>query len=201
MCASAFNRWAALLLAVNSVLLDACGGPAQHRFGSNVTGLLFTPIDTTEGIHPARSVLLDPGNPFARAPLGTTTKWDLIEAGADVAAFYAFATALAHEPIGENQFYAAASLARIAATGAVPDPALKEPVRNMAIAAYQSVLDHFPDARGYDATGTTSYRLATPAYQAIIELGGKVQGDWILVMTSNGEQAVRASDPVPAEGP
>jgi hypothetical protein len=93
----------------------------------------------------------------------------------------------------EATAWAARSLEEVARTGAVADESKVDEVKRMAVAAYQSVLDHFPEARGFDATGTVSYRLATPAYKAIVALGGVVQGDWLLVTTASGEEAVRAS--------
>lgn len=189
MSASASRRLAAAL----AFLVVACGEPAQWRFGENVTGLLFRPTGPTEGVYPDRTVLLDAENPFKVYPLGATTKWDLMSGGASVAAFYAFATALANEPTGENQFYAARNLANVAGAGALQDGVDAGAVVTQAIAGYQSVLTHFPDAVSFDATGTQSFRLATPAYQAIVSLGGKVQGDWVLVTTPNGEQAVHSA--------
>jgi hypothetical protein len=60
-------------------------------------------------------------------------------------------------------------------------------VREQAIRAYQSVLDNFPDAVTYDATGTFAYDLVTPAYKGITEMGGTVQGGWTLVKLTNGQ--------------
>jgi hypothetical protein len=179
----------------------ACGEPAQHRFGLQVAGMLYAPVSARAGVHPDASIVADPNNPFRTAPLGSDTKWRLLEAGGSVAAFYAFATALVAEPTGEHQFYAAQLLAEIARTGSLVDLARRDEVLRTAVAGYQAVLDHFPDARGYDATGTTSYRLATPAYKAIVALGAKVEGDWVLVRTAAGEEAVRASQAAPEESP
>jgi hypothetical protein len=38
----------------------------------------------------------------------------------------------------------------------------------------------------YNNTGDIAYDLATPSYRAIIDLGGKVSGGWILVQTAEG---------------
>ena len=68
----------------------------------------------------------------------------------------------------------------------------RDAVKTMAIRAYQSVLDNFPDSVSFDATGTVSFRLATPAYKAIVARGGKVEGDWVLVTTPDGrDEAVQ----------
>ena len=178
---------------VLALALAGCGPAPTYRYGFNAAALLFSPTSPTEGIHPDASVVRDPDNPFRVHPLGPKTKWALLDGGVSVAAFYAFATSLVAEPIGENQFYAAKALEEIAATSAVKDVARVDEVKRMAIAGYQALLDQFPDALGYDATGTTGYRLATPAYKAIVALGGTVKGDWVLVKTQAGEEAVRAS--------
>jgi hypothetical protein len=177
------------------VALAGCGEPAQYRFGENLTGRQFLPVSAQEGVYPSRVVMTDPNNPFRAWPLMKDTRWQLLEGGATVGAFYAFATTLAQAPSGESQFYSAKMLADIAQANAVQRPEDREQVRLMAIAGYQSMLDYFPDAVSYDATGTTSFRLATPAYKAILALGGKVQGDWILVTTANGDQAILAGGP------
>lgn len=176
------------------LLVASCGEPAEYRYGTNVSGLLFEPYGPTEGVHPDKTVLIDPANPFANAPFGPVSKWKILEGGGSVAGFYAFATMLVREPIGENQYFAAQALSDIARTNSLKDPSQRDAVTAMAIAGFQSVLDHFPESRGYDPTGTTSYRLATPAYKAILALGGKVDGDWVLLKTADGEEAVRASE-------
>ncbi|MEZ4472835.1 MAG: hypothetical protein R3F60_19020 [bacterium] len=71
-------------------------------------------------------------------------------------------------------------------------------MRDLAIAAFQAVLDDFPESVTFDATGTLAFGLATPAYEGIVELGGVPQGGWTLVATADGGRvAVRTSD-VPA---
>jgi hypothetical protein len=180
------------------LMATACGEPAEYRFGTNLTGLRFKPISPTEGVYPSRIVMSDPNNPFRNWPLlndakNNNTKWRLLEGGASVGAFYAWATALAGEPTGENQFYTARLLGEIALTGAVESPDAGEQVRLMAIAGYQSMLDNFPDAVSFNEAGTVSFRLATPAYTAIGALDGGVLGGWVLVNTPTGPQAVRSA--------
>jgi hypothetical protein len=189
MCASACRTF----LACAALALTACGEPAQYRFGFNASGMRFSPFHPNEGVYPSQAVLADPANPFRTYPLSVDTKWNLQSGGASVAAFYAFATALTGEPTGENQFYAARNLATVAQANALTDPSQRQQVLQMAINGYQAMLDFFPDAVSFDATGTTSFRLATPAYTAIRALGGKVRGDWLLVTTATGEEAVRSS--------
>ena len=65
-------------------------------------------------------------------------------------------------------------------------------MREMAIGAYQSVLDNFPDAVSYDSKGKTFFELVTSAFNGIIELGGTPTGGWVLVQGPDGNlKAVR----------
>jgi hypothetical protein len=157
----------------------------RYRFGENLGELRFELYDETVGIHPSKSVLEDPNNPFRTWPVGDATKFAIEASGGDVAAFYAWATLLARAPYGELQFYAARGLADIYGSSQAPEEDLPK-VREMAIAGFQSVLDNFPDAVTFDATGTTAYELATPSFHAIQDLGGAVTGGWVLVSNTDG---------------
>jgi hypothetical protein len=144
-----------------------------------------------EGVYPSRSVLEDPDNPFALGALEQQTIWDLQSGASPVASFYAWATANARGPAGERQFYAALDLKAIYQLSKASDADLPA-VRDLSIRGYQAVLDHFPTSVTYDATGTIAYDLATPSVEAILELGGTVQGGWVIVMTADGgRKAVR----------
>jgi hypothetical protein len=137
------------------------------------------------GVYPDRSVLDDPDNPFALGALADETIWELQSNGGNVAAFYAWATALARGPYGERQFYVALDLKAIYQLNQADEDDLPK-VRDLAIRGFQAVLDYFPDAVTYDATGTIAYELATPCVEAILDLGGDVQGGWILVTNADG---------------
>jgi hypothetical protein len=163
--------------------------------------LEFIPYSINEGIFPDQTVLQDPNNPFAKAlpsdlagPNGEPpVKWNL--ATAHVASFYSWATFLARQPNGENQFYAASSLATIrmdmlAAQGSNPD--VLNLVTDMAARGFQSVLDNFPGAVTYAADGVTTFDLAVPALQGILDLGKPVRNGWVLVMGMNGTTVVRS---------
>jgi hypothetical protein len=188
MSASACSR-----LGVLMGLLAACGQPAEYRFGENVSGLRFAPVSPSEGVFPSPAVLFDPANPFRTDQFnlrlqpdgGVGTKWALLSSVGGVPAFYAFATALANEPTGENQFYSAQTLGQIALTGAYADSTTREKVTAMAVAGYQSMLDNFPNAVTYDATGKTAFPLATQAYTSAVALGGTIVG-WSLVTSADG---------------
>lgn len=184
---------ATLLTAVT--LGSGCGNvdPAEWRFGENITGLRFEIFDEDEGIHPSKVVLLNPRNPFVDAPIGPVTKFQILAEGGNAASFYCWATLLAGQENGENQFYAATSLRGIYDAKEV-DERLLPAVKDMAIRAFESVLKNFPDAVTFNAQGAF-FRLATPAYKAIIDLGGERPQGWVLVTTpSGGEEAVQGGD-------
>jgi hypothetical protein len=163
-----------------------CSSDATFYYGESVAGLSLALSDPDEGIYPSPSALVDPNNPFAGAAMGDQTKWNVQSSGEPVAAFYAWATVNARQPYGESQYYVAFNLratyeAKAAAVDDLPT------IRAQSIRAYQTVLDYFPDAVTYDASGTIAYDLATPSYQAILDLGGKVQGGWVLLQTAQGQ--------------
>ncbi|WP_171415638.1 MULTISPECIES: hypothetical protein [Corallococcus] len=178
------------LLATVAVL-SGCYDDPTIIYGRSLDGMTLTVTDPDMGIYPNTSVLDDPNNPFAMSGVGTETKWQ-IQSGADpVAAYYAWATVLANGPYGEAQYYVALNLAAIYQRGQA-DQASLPLAREMAVKAYQSVLDNFPDAVTYDASGTIAYELVTPAYKGVVELGGTVAGGWVMVKTSSGaDRAVK----------
>lgn len=182
------RRWALV------ALLAGCGvEPSEYVFGFNVTGQRFVLFSETVGIHPSQDVQLDPNNPFKDYGVGSETKWEILADGGNVATFYAWATLLASQPTGEHQFYTGIALRGIYRAQEAPDEDL-ETIRAMAIAAFQSVLDNFPESVTFEASGKRSFRLATFAFNQIIELGGQVQGDWVLVqLPSGGTEAVRSA--------
>jgi hypothetical protein len=163
-----------------------CTSDATYDYGESIAGLKLALSDANEGIFPSLAALSDPNNPFADATMGDQTKWNVQSSGEPVAAFYAWATVNARQPYGESQYYVAFNLKATYAAGAAAVDDLPM-LRAQAIRAYQTVLDYFPDAVTYNAAGTTTYDLATPSYQAILDLGGKVQGGWILLQTAEGQ--------------
>ena len=189
MC-SFHTKCLAAALAVSAI---ACGDPAEYRFGENITGIQFELFDETEGIYPSDVTLNNPRNPFRDYNIGDFTKFDILTDGGNAGAFYAWATLLANVPIGENQFYTATKLRDIYLANEVA-PEDREIVRQMAITAFQRVLDCFPDSVFFDVTGTFSRRLATLAFLEIIDLGGAPEGDWVLTEDTNGNPlAVRST--------
>jgi hypothetical protein len=179
------------LLLAAAVGVSGCYDGASYVYGEPLAGMTLQVSNPNLGIHPDTSVLEDPNNPFRNSTPGAETKWQ-IQGGADhVPAFYSWATLLARQPGGESQFYAATQLVAIYQTGQADQASLPK-VRELAVRAFQSVLDNFPDAVTYDASGTIAYELVTPSYKGVVELGGTVTGGWVLVKTSSGaDKAVK----------
>lgn len=172
--------------------LMGCIEPGDPIYGESFTDDQFEVYDPEAGVHPSQIVLEDPNNPFALTGSGESTRFD-IEANDEnnVTAFYSWASWLARVPTGESQFFAAANLADIWRAGNAPQEDLPV-VRDMAIRAFQTVLDDFPDAATFDVTGTIRFELLTPSYQAILDLGGTPTGGWVLIEDSQGiPRAVR----------
>jgi hypothetical protein len=161
--------------------LGACATDGAPWSGESLPAKL-TLQSPNEGVHPDRSVLEDPENPFIDGRLTDATIWQLQSNGGSVAAFYAWATMNARGATGERQYYAALNLKTIYESSLADDLPM---IHDAAIAGFQAVLDYFPKAVTYDATGTIAYELATPSLLAIIDLGGTAEG-WILVMTPDG---------------
>lgn len=185
------TRPVALLLGALLLGLSACSPPAEYVYGVPLKDLRFQTYGPDTGIHPDTTVLEDPNNPFAASTPGPDARWELQAEAGPVAAYYGWATVLAREPGGEAQFYVATNLVNVYQQGAASQADLDR-VRTLAVRAFQAVLDHFPDAVTYDATGKIPYELVTPSYRGIVELGGSVQGGWVMVRTASGaERAVR----------
>jgi hypothetical protein len=205
MFASASERLRLLVV----LAMVSCGPPAEYRFGTNVSGLVFKPVDFKEGIHPSQSVLLDPGNPFRNASANLTfqpdggvgTKWQLLGTIGGVPTFYAFATALTKEPTGENQLYAAQMLSEIARSGAYDESVTEQQVRDMAIRGFRASLDYFPGSVSFLADGVTFFSVDVLAYQGAKALGAPMRGYALVPGTDGGlPSVIRTSDYVAPDG-
>ncbi|MGB5504171.1 MAG: hypothetical protein WBM75_17375 [Polyangiales bacterium] len=171
----------------------ACGDDGQYEFGFNTTGIEFELFDPTEGVHPSKVTLSNPRNPFRESGVSDDTKFAILGDGGNAGAFYAWATVLAEIPIGENQFFTAVKLRDLYESNEVAEED-RDTVRRMAIDGFQALLDCFPESLLFDASGTVSTRFATLAYGQILDLGGVVQGDWVVVEDSLGNPtAVRST--------
>ncbi|MFT5680962.1 MAG: hypothetical protein ACI8RZ_001868 [Myxococcota bacterium] len=158
--------------------------PAEYDYGTDLETLEYNLYSLSAGVYPSTDVLDDPNNPFHRG-VGIETKWEIQSADLPIAGYYAWATWLTGQPNGEAQFYTAVNLHAIHDRG-LADPDDLYYVRLIALDAYQTVLDMFPDAVTYDATGTIAYELAPQAYAGIEALGGVVAGDWTLITNDDG---------------
>jgi len=179
-------------VAVASLLVMAgCGEQPDptYRYGHDLSQWSFVLSNTDMGIHPDVSVVDDANNPFRRGSIGEQTKWEVNDVANNAAGFYSWATLLVRQPTGEHQYYTAGKLARLYLDREVENVAL-DPVRDMGIRAYQSVLDNFPESVSYDASGIYPFRLAPLAYQGILDLGGSVKGGWVEVTTPDGKSTV-----------
>jgi hypothetical protein len=181
------------LFAVAASLSLGCTKTPAYVYGSDLSKLQFHLYSANMGIYPDQSILDDPNNPFAYdPPTDDHGKWDIESFGGPVAAFYSWATVDANQPGGEAQYYTGDNLKKIFQTG-LAAPSDLPGARNLAIRAFQSVLDNFPASVTYlDKNGKIAARLATFAFNGIVELGGMVQGGWVLVNTaSGGQEAVK----------
>ena len=161
-----------------------CTKTPAYLYGRDFSNLAFVAYSANVGVYPDRTILDDPNNPFASDPPTDDGKWVLEAQAGPVAAFYSWGTILARQPYGEAQYYAAHDLQQIFRTGQASADEL--PVaQDLAIRAYQSVLDHFPTSVTYDVTGKIAFSLATMACQGIIGLGGTPQG-WKLIKAEDG---------------
>jgi hypothetical protein len=178
---------------VATVLLALCACGEQpdpsYRYGHDLSNWSFVLSNVNMGIHPDDSVADDANNPFRRGAIGEQTKWDINDVANHAAGFYSWGTLLVRQPTGEHQYYTAGKLARLYLDREIENADL-EPVRDMGIRAYQSLLDNFPSSVSYDTSGIYAFRLAPLAYQGILDLGGTVKGGWIEVTTPDGKTTV-----------
>lgn len=178
-----------LALAAAASALPACDtAPAVYDYGVDLDDVEFVLYDTTVGVHPNDTILIDPNNPFASTGVGWETKWEILDAGRWPATFYAWGTILAAIPTGEHQFYTAQAAQAMYDRREVETQDLYY-VWIIAVDGYQSVLDHFPDSVTYDITGTVAYPLAPLAYNGMLSLGAQPEG-WTMVTGDDGTQTV-----------
>lgn len=156
-------------------LFAACAdAPAEWYYGEDLSQLALVPVDWDEGVYPDTSVLDDPANPFVHGMDGDV-KWEMVSADC-IPGFYAFATALAQQPTGENQFYTAKCLQTVYDAGRLaPDDTYWG--WSAAVRGYQAVLDNFPEDVTYDATGTIASPVAPLAWDAILTMGATPEGE------------------------
>lgn len=170
-------------------LLSACLDAPEHFYGYDLLEHRLSLYRLDMGVHPSTSVLDDPNNPFRFDGVGVETKWTLLTYATNGASFYAWATLLATQPNGEHQYYTALTLQRIHDQDEVT--AVEKPfVRDMALAGYAALLEHFPESVSFDPSGNFGFRLAPLAYQGILDLGGTPPPGWVVVTVEGGGTTV-----------
>jgi len=183
---SAPKALAALALALLPVGLAACEEQPEpeYIYGEQLGGLEFVVIDADQGVHPNTSITRHPNNPFRRG-ISLESKFAAQDVG-PVVAFYGWAQALAQEPTGEHQFFAAAA-ARDIYLSERADPQDLVYARSIAVRGFQTCLEEFPDSTAtYDATGNLRYDLLAQAIDGIVGLGGRVPAGWQVIEQPDG---------------
>lgn len=129
-----------------TLFLTACGGNGSPA-GKTVELSTENTLDlycTDVGIANNGCVLYDPQNPYANSLVNEDNKWDLSDASPSAKSrFYVWATAMAHDPKGVNQYLTAVSLHELYTEG------LSLNAKEQAIRAYRSVLDNYYDSLLY----------------------------------------------------
>ena len=163
--------------------LVGCLPAAVYDVGTELAEIEFVYTDSSHGVHPNTGVLFDSNNPF-RPPMGED-RWRIESSSYAPARYYSWASQLAVEPIGENQFYTASALADMVTLEEL-DPYELYYAWEMAVAAHQAVLTYFPESVSYLADGVTDFPLLPLSYEALISLGAEPQG-WSKLLDEDGE--------------
>jgi len=112
----------------------------------NLTGVEFTPMDSTVGVWPSQSALYDPSNPFAGYAIYDANKWDICnhKSLSKIDGYYCWSTALAQRNSHDNQFYAANLAYEIYKT--LPDSNQnKQVARSIAMHGFRQLFENFPN--------------------------------------------------------
>ena len=155
----------------------------NYFYGVDSSSVEFEIYSLNEGLHPHSDVLDNPSNIFASV-YDQDLRWEVESHGSPESKFYLWATMLAKEPIGENQFYTASALEQLYRLQNV-DRDMAPTVWQMTIDRYQAVLDHFPGSVSYTES-QTAFLLAPLAYDAIVGLGGEVENGWVKLVDEDG---------------
>ena len=138
-----YRRMLAGVMLAGSMILLTAGCDAEDS--GVVRNEVPLPTDSTlnfacenEGIFPEDCVLENAENPYVTVNVTDDTKFQLNDdAPSAKARYYLWATALARQPSGENQYFTALSLHEVYGESASPT------TREQALKAYRSVLDNF----------------------------------------------------------
>lgn len=139
-----------LVLTAYSLLLTACSESKDSALDETVLLPTDTRLNlycTDVGIGDNDCVLDDPNNPFSRSNIDDSTKWILNnEVQSSKSKFYLWATAMALNPTGENQYYTALSLHELYTENN------NTHTQEQAIKSYRSVLDNYYTSKTYFTT-------------------------------------------------
>ncbi|MCU0690912.1 MAG: hypothetical protein MUF54_05870 [Polyangiaceae bacterium] len=190
------HRLLSACLATLAACASGCEAPDAPEYvtGLQAESVQFHIFDTSQGIYPSDAVTRDPWNPFLLEPPSAEATWTISERGGTPLGFYAWATVLVGQPGGEPQYYTALKLRDAYALRLVPNEQL-DTLKSMAVAAFQSVLDNFPDSVSYLADGTTTLLLAPLAYKEIKALGKTPTGPWVEVTAPDGSTTIARVSP------
>lgn len=184
---------ATLLATLVALASPGCLEAPEHFYGYDLLEHRLSLYRLDMGVHPSTSVLDDPNNPFRFDGVGDEMKWTLESYANNAVGFYSWATLLAQQPNGEHQFYTATKAHFIYVNDEVSH--VEKPyVRDIALAGYAALLEHFPESVSYDASGTYAFRLAPLAYHGILELGGTPPPGWVIVETPSGPTVIPVPD-------
>ena len=184
-------KWGLMFLLVANLLMG-CEAPQPYYYrGMNLLDVEFVFADVEHGTYPDTGILNHPTNPIDQALFAG--KWDVEAFGYAPASYYVWATQLAVEATGDNQFYTAQALTSIYMLEMM-DEYERYHVWQMAVNAHNALLEHFPDAVSYLADGVTYFPLAPLSYEALVTLGADVS-NWHRIETEDGGIVI-----VPAAG-
>lgn len=200
MCVSKFKNkysrcWPILFLVAglhSSCYVDSRG---EDRLPVSLSAVTFKADVLSYGSYPNSGVLDVQENPF-RHWTDASAKWNVNQwVNEDASAramvgFYLWASVLALDPSGENQYYLGLALEGLLTVQNL-NAAELEVVRAELYSAYQQVLLQFPNSLTYSELGMPIH-LATLAYQKLADLGGEIPEGWILIETENGPRAVES---------
>ena len=139
------RAWQLALVCSLILITTGCG---KDEDDGDITNSVALPVDiilnlycADIGIHEETCVLDDPGNPYARVGINNDNKFDLAAAApSPKARFYLWATALARDSTGENQWNTANALYQLF------DASGSDLIKDQSIRAYRSVLDNYFDS-------------------------------------------------------
>lgn len=96
----------------------------------DLTSVVYRPSCNSEGIFPDFSILKNSQNPFIKAGITEHNKWDIYSAGtfSSASKYYYWATLLAKNPSGENQYLTAEAVEANEGTSSRAFDAYKEVV-------------------------------------------------------------------------